>query len=266
MTKHVRFSLNRDAGSTVSDADPLVRYGVLEDGRIHETAPLSAGRNGAWHEFSAVRLLPPTWPTKIVCVGRNYADHAKELGNEPPEEPIIFLKPNSCLAAHGDPIVYPRLTELLSYEGELALVIGRRGRNVPRARALDMVFGYTVINDVTARDLQRKDTQWTRAKGFDAFGPVGPWIVPRAEVDLDQVHVRTRVDGILKQNGSLMDLLFGLDVIIAYITEFMTLEPGDLIATGTPPGVGAMEPGSVVEVEVTGVGKLENRVIREEAL
>ena len=264
MTKHVRFSLARDARATVPDSDPSVHYGVLEDGRVYETAPLSAKRNGASHEMPAVRLLPPTWPTQIVCVGRNYADHARELGNEPPPEPILFFKPNSCLAAHGDPIVYPRLSELLSYEGELAMVVGRRGRNVPRERALDIVFGYTAMNDVTARDLQRKDNQWTRAKGFDTFGPVGPWIVPQAEVDLSQLRVQTRVDGVLKQNGSLMDLLFGLDVIIAYITEFMTLEPGDLIATGTPPGVGALEPGSVVEVEVTGVGRLENRVIGKE--
>jgi 2-keto-4-pentenoate hydratase/2-oxohepta-3-ene-1,7-dioic acid hydratase in catechol pathway len=210
------------------------------------------------------RLLPPCIPSKIVCVGRNYAEHAKELGNEVPAEPTIFLKPPSSLIASGDVIIYPRLSQRLDYEGELGVVIGRRARNVKSSEAAAYILGYTCVNDVTARDLQRKDGQWTRGKGFDTFCPVGPCIIPRDEVDLAGLRVRTFVDGEKKQDASITEMMFSVDDIIAYVSGFMTLEPGDLIATGTPSGVGPLQPGSQVRIEIDGVGVLENTVASED--
>jgi 2-keto-4-pentenoate hydratase/2-oxohepta-3-ene-1,7-dioic acid hydratase in catechol pathway len=201
-------------------------------------------------------------PSKIVCVGRNYVEHAKELGNEVPKEPLIFLKPPSSLIADGESIVYPSLSENLHFEGELGLIIGKKARHVKAADAFDYILGYTIVNDVTARDLQRKDGQWTRGKGFDTFCPVGPRVVPREELDLSKVRVRTLLNGVVKQDAPVTDLIFPVDVIIEYVTEFMTLEPGDLIATGTPPGVGPMQPGDTVQVEIEGIGILQNPVIR----
>jgi 2-keto-4-pentenoate hydratase/2-oxohepta-3-ene-1,7-dioic acid hydratase in catechol pathway len=196
-------------------------------------------------------------------VGRNYAEHAKEMGVDVPAEPTIFLKPLSSLIASGDSIVYPRLTERLDYEGEIGVVIGRRARIVKSADAAAYILGYTPVNDVTARDLQRKDGQWTRGKGFDTFCPVGPYIVPRDEVNLATLRVRTLVDGELKQDAGIQEMIFSVNDIIAYISAFMTLEPGDLIATGTPSGVGPLQPGSRVRVEIEGVGVLENPVVSE---
>jgi 2-keto-4-pentenoate hydratase/2-oxohepta-3-ene-1,7-dioic acid hydratase in catechol pathway len=248
MTKHVRYTLNPESGPTTPDTNLSVRYGVFG-----VDVPEGA------------RLLPPCWPSKIVCVGRNYAEHAKELGNEVPKEPLIFLKPPSSLAAHGDAIEYPALSQRVDFEGELGMVIGKRARRVKAAVAQDYILGYTCVNDVTARDLQKKDGQWTRGKGFDTFCAVGPWLVLRDEVDFPSLRVITRVDGEVKQDGSVQDMIFPVADIIEYVTQFMTLEPGDLIATGTPPGVGPMMPGSTVEVEVTGIGKLQNSVVRGES-
>lgn len=263
MTRHVRFSLNHSLESTAPDSSPEVKYGVLDGDTVCETrGPWSAEHAGAAHPLGRVRLLPPCWPSKIVCVGRNYGAHASELGNEAPAEPLIFLKPPSSLIAHGDPVVYPRISQRVDYEGELGVVIGRRARRVRRDTALEYVFGYTCVNDVTARDLQNKDGQWTRAKGFDTFCAAGPWIVPRAEVRLDQVAVRTFLDNEKKQEGSARDMIFDVARILEFITECMTLEPGDLIATGTPAGVGPVQPGSTVRVVVEGVGALENTVSR----
>jgi 2-keto-4-pentenoate hydratase/2-oxohepta-3-ene-1,7-dioic acid hydratase in catechol pathway len=215
------------------------------------------------HSPDGARLLPPCVPSKIVCVGRNYAEHAKELGNEVPAEPTIFLKPPSSLIASGDAIVYPRLSQRLDFEGELGVVIGQRARNVKSSDAAGYILGYTCVNDVTARDLQRKDGQWTRGKGFDTFCPVGPCIVPRDAVDLESLRVRTFVDGEKKQDASITEMIFSVSDIIAYITGFMTLEPGDLIATGTPSGVGPLQPGSLVRIEIEGIGVLENTVVAE---
>jgi 2-keto-4-pentenoate hydratase/2-oxohepta-3-ene-1,7-dioic acid hydratase in catechol pathway len=201
-------------------------------------------------------------PSKIVCVGRNYVEHAKELGNEVPKEPLIFLKPPSSLIANADPIVYPAITENLHFEGELGVIIGKRAKHVKAADAFDYILGYTCVNDVTARDLQRKDGQWTRGKGCDTFCPVGPRMTPKSELDLSKVRVRTLLNGIVKQDAPLTDLIFPVDVIIEYVTQFMTLEPGDLIATGTPSGVGPMQPGDTVQVEIEGIGILQNPVIR----
>lgn len=243
--KIARYSLNPSIPPWATDAHPDVRQGEFDQ--------LPAG----------ARLLPPCAPTKIVCVGRNYAEHAKEMGVEVPAEPTIFLKPPSSLIASGDAIVYPRLTQRLDFEGELGVVIGRRARNVKGADAAACILGYTPVNDVTARDLQRKDGQWTRGKGFDTFCPVGPFIVPREEVNLSGMHVRTFVDGEKKQDAAFSEMIFSVNDIIAYISAFMTLEPGDLIATGTPSGVGPLQPGSRVRVEIEGVGALENTVVLE---
>lgn len=241
--KRYRYSLNSNIEVTATDANPEVRYG--------EQLPAGA------------RLLPPCSPSKIVCVGRNYPEHARELGNEPPKEPLIFLKPPSSLIASGDAIVYPPISERVDFEGELGVVVGRRARRVPTAQAYDYVLGYTCLNDVTARDLQRKDGQWTRGKGFDSFCAVGPCMVPKEEFDLRTAMLRTFVDDEKRQEAPLTEMMFGVDVIIAFVSEFMTLEPGDLIATGTPPGVGPLQPGSRVRVEISGLGILENTVIKQ---
>jgi len=241
----IRYSLNPNTPPTATDSDPDVRRGSL--------GSLPAG----------ARLLPPCAPSKIVCVGRNYAEHAKELGNEVPQEPLLFLKPPSSLIASGDAIVYPKLSQRVDFEGELGVVIGKRARNVKAADAGNFILGYTIVNDVTARDLQRKDGQFTRGKGFDTFCAVGPCMVPKEEADFAAFRIRTLVDGAVKQDGLVTEMLFSVDAIIAYITAVMTLEPGDLIATGTPPGVGPIEPGSKVRVEIAGIGVLENAVVAE---
>jgi 2-keto-4-pentenoate hydratase/2-oxohepta-3-ene-1,7-dioic acid hydratase in catechol pathway len=244
--KIIRYSLNLNIFPWATDADPDVLHG--------DWAELPPG----------ARLLPPCSPTKIVCVGRNYAEHAKEMGFDPLAEPTIFLKPPSSLIAAGDKIVYPKLTKRLDYEGELGVVMGRRARKVKSADADAYILGYTLVNDVTARDLQKKDGQWTRGKGFDTFCPVGPYIVPRGEVKLDHLRVRTLVDGEVKQDAALADMVFNVNDIIAHVSAFMTLEPGDLIATGTPAGVGPLQPGSKVRVEIEGIGALENSVVSED--
>lgn len=241
--KRIRYSLNLALLPTTPDTAE-VRYGDLAE-----------------IDLGAVRLLPPCAPTKIVCVGRNYPEHARELGNEVPAEPLIFLKPPSSLIASGDSIVYPALSERVDYEGELGVIIGKRGRHIRREDAMDHVLGYTCVNDVTARDLQRKDGQWTRGKGFDTFCAVGPCMVAKEDLRLEDLRVISRLDGEVKQDGRPGDMLFPVDVIIAYVSEFMTLEAGDLIATGTPPGVGPMQPGSSIHVEIEGIGVLENRVV-----
>jgi 2-keto-4-pentenoate hydratase/2-oxohepta-3-ene-1,7-dioic acid hydratase in catechol pathway len=240
----VRYSLNPHTPPTATDADPEVRRGSASE------MPEGA------------RLLPPCSPSKIVCVGRNYAEHARELGNEAPKEPLIFLKPPSSLIASGDAIVYPRLSTRVDFEGELGVIIGRRARHVASADAARYILGYTCVNDVTARDLQKQDGQWTRGKGFDTFCAVGPCLVPAEEVDLPALRVRTFLDGELKQDSSIGAMLFSVNDIIAFVTEFMTLEPGDLIATGTPPGVGPLHPGSTVRIDIEGIGVLENAVVR----
>jgi 2-keto-4-pentenoate hydratase/2-oxohepta-3-ene-1,7-dioic acid hydratase in catechol pathway len=243
--KIIRYSLNAKTLPTATDADPDVRRGDLS------TLPAGA------------RLLPPCAPSKIVCVGRNYAEHAKELDHAVPTEPLIFLKPPSSLVGSGDAIILPRASERVDYEGELGVVIGKRARYVKRADAPAYILGYTCVNDVSARDFQRKDSQWTRGKGFDTFCAVGPCIIPREEVDAIKLRVRTFLNGEKKQDAPVTDMLFDVNVIIEFVTAFMTLEPGDLIATGTPSGVGPLHPGSNIRIDIEGVGALENTVVAE---
>jgi 2-keto-4-pentenoate hydratase/2-oxohepta-3-ene-1,7-dioic acid hydratase in catechol pathway len=209
------------------------------------------------------QLLVPVQPSKIVCVGRNYRAHALELGHEVPQEPLIFLKPNSSLLASGQTILRPRISERTDYEGELAVIIGRRCHKLTADEDVrSYILGYTVVNDFTARDLQNKDGQWTRAKGFDTFCPVGPII----STELDPwagVELETRVNGDVRQHGNTKNFIFSLDVIMRYITEVMTLLPGDIVATGTPEGVGPVVAGDMIEINIDGVGVLRNPVADE---
>ena len=199
-------------------------------------------------------------PSKIVCVGRNYAKHAAELGNDVPAEPLIFFKPPSSLIGEGDDIVMPAASERVDFEGEIGVIIGTKARNVSREDAWDYVESVVPVNDVTARDLQAMDDQWARAKGFDTFCPVGT-PVPLSEVDRDALAVTTRVNGEVRQHGVVADMAFDVPAIIEYVTAIMTLEPGDLIATGTPDGIGPLAPGDEVEIEVAGVGSVRNPVV-----
>ncbi len=209
-----------------------------------------------------VTLLAPVTPTKILCVGRNYPAHAAEHGAEVPPEPLLFFKPPSAIIGPDAPIVLPPQSQQVEYEAELAVVIGRRCRNVRPEEAWAYVLGVTCANDVTARDLQRRDGQWTRAKGFDTFCPVGPWLVVGvAEAEMADRTVICRVNGQIRQYGRTSEMVFSPADLIAYAASVMTLEPGDLILTGTPAGVGPLRPGDIVEVEVEGVGVLRNPVI-----
>jgi 2-keto-4-pentenoate hydratase/2-oxohepta-3-ene-1,7-dioic acid hydratase in catechol pathway len=211
--------------------------------------------------LTEARLLPPVNPSKIVCVGRNYREHAKELGNEVPAEILIFLKPPSSLLAPEGKIILPKLSKRVDYEGELAVVIGQKCRNVTENEALSFVRGYTCANDVTARDLQKSDGQWTRGKGFDTFCPVGP--VVSDEVTPEALSLETRVNGEVRQKGNTRDFIFPLREVIRYISSVMTLFPGDLILTGTPAGVGPLKEEDRVEVNIAGLGTLTNFVVAE---
>jgi 2-keto-4-pentenoate hydratase/2-oxohepta-3-ene-1,7-dioic acid hydratase in catechol pathway len=244
--KICRFSINGESFN-----------GVLEDDRV--TIFENNRRRDESYPLSDVKLLAPVNPSKIVCVGRNYAEHAAELGNVVPTEPLLFLKAPSAVINNGDQIVLPKYSKQVEHEGELAIVIGRRCRSLfDDEDPLDHVLGYTCLNDVTARDLQRKDGQFTRSKSFDTFCPVGPFI--ETDVDIKPGGVTTRVNGEVRQNGKFSQMVFPVDFLIRYISNMMTLLPGDVIATGTPSGVGKLESGDVCEVEIDGIGVLKNSV------
>lgn len=212
----------------------------------------------AWYNAAVPPLPLAVRPSKIVAVGQNYRAHAAEMGKPLPDEPLIFMKPPSALIAPGEAIERPSGYERVDFEGELAVVIGRRASRVSRDAALEYVGGYTCLNDVTVRDLQKKDGQWTRAKGFDTFCPVGPRVVPG--LDPSRLAIETRVNGAVRQQSNTADLIFDVPTLIAFISRVMTLEEGDLISTGTPSGVGNLVPGDVVEVEIEGIGVLKNPV------
>jgi 2-keto-4-pentenoate hydratase/2-oxohepta-3-ene-1,7-dioic acid hydratase in catechol pathway len=213
--------------------------------------------------LTAAELLPVVTPSKIVCVGRNYRDHVKELGHEMPAEPLLFLKPPSALLQAGGVVRMPAASERVDYEGELALVIGRRAHHLKEEEWRGAVRGFTLANDVTARDLQEKDGQWTRAKGFDTFCPVGPVVSDELDVEAG-VTIETRVNGELRQHGSTLDFIFPIPRLLAHITAAMTLEPGDLVLTGTPAGVGTLKAGDCVEISIAGLGVLRNTFKPEE--
>ena len=250
----VELVMGKEVITRVLASAPEQAGGELEDLPSKRMSPLA---------LADAALLPPVRPSKIVCVGRNYREHAAELGNEVPTEPLIFLKPPSSLLAPGGSIRRPRISERTDYEGELGVVISKSCHKVPPEEDVrSYILGYTCVNDFTARDLQNKDDQWTRAKGFDTFCPVGPLVTN--EIDpWAGVGVETRVNGGIRQQGNTRDFIFGLDVLVRFISQVMTLFPGDLIATGTPKGVGPVVAGDVIEVSVEGVGTLKNVVVDE---
>jgi len=244
--------------------DEAPKYGwLLEDkvGQIEGDPFGKYRRRDAKIALTDVKLLAPCVPGKIVCVGRNYVEHAKELGSDVPKIPLIFLKPPSAVISPGDTIILPPQSKQVEHEAELVVVVGRRGRNVTAEEAKKHIFGYTVGNDITARDLQKSDGQWTRAKGFDTFCPFGPWI--DTEFNIADALITCKVNGQPRQMASTRDMVFSVPTVIAYISSVMTLEPGDLIFTGTPAGVGALEDGSEVVVEIEGLGVLRNPVKAE---
>lgn len=245
-----------------SEPSGASRYGVIRESEVFEIVdpfPLQKESGRSW-PLAEVQLLAPSAPSKIVCVGRNYAEHAAELGNDPPKEPLIFLKPPSAIIAPEEAIVLTPHSERVDYEGELAVVIRKTCRNLkPSDEVQPYILGYTCLNDVTARDLQKKDVQFTRAKSFDTFCPFGPWV--ETDLDLDAARVETFVNGRRRQSASVTEMVFTVDVIIRWISQVMTLLPGDVIATGTPSGVGPLAAGDVVEVSVSGIGALRNPVV-----
>jgi 2-keto-4-pentenoate hydratase/2-oxohepta-3-ene-1,7-dioic acid hydratase in catechol pathway len=239
-----RWVLSEDAGLCWLHGDPFGEW----------------ARAGEVSCLAGIRFLPPCAPTKIIAVGLNYRTHAEEVGSELPTEPIIFLKPPSSVVGHRESIVYPaHLSRRVDYEGELALVIGARARRISPEEAPDYVLGYTCANDVTARDLQTRDQQWTRAKGFDTFCPLGPVI--STDLDPTRLSIRTRVNGELRQQAPTSDMIFPTDVLVSYVSQVMTLEPGDVVLTGTPSGIGELHAGDTVEVEIEGIGTLTNVVV-----
>jgi 2-keto-4-pentenoate hydratase/2-oxohepta-3-ene-1,7-dioic acid hydratase in catechol pathway len=255
----VRFSPQPDAGL---GSDPL--FGVLEDDNsitVITGDPIYQGiqKTAAKLQLTQVRLLAPVIPrSKIVAIGKNYADHAAEMGGVVPDEPIIFIKPNTTVIGPGDTIVWPAMAPSIDYEAELAIVIGRICKDVPKEKISDVIFGYTLANDVTCRELQKKDGQWARAKGFDTFCPLGPWI----ETDFvpGNQRITTTVNGEVKQDGKLSDMIFKVADIVNFVSSVMTLLPGDVIITGTPAGIGPMPEKSTVAVSIEGLGQLTNKV------
>jgi len=255
----VRFTPQPDAGL---GSDPL--FGILEDDdqiTIISGDPIYHGiqKTAAKIELTKVRLLAPVIPrSKIVCVGKNYADHAAEMGSEVPAEPIIFLKPNTSVIGPGDTIVWPAMAPTIDYEAELAIVIGRVCKEVPRERVKDVIFGYTMANDITTRELQKRDGQWTRAKSFDTFCPLGPWI--ETEFVPGTQRISLTVNGEVKQDAPISQMIFGIEDIVHFVTQVMTLLPGDVIITGTPAGIGPLPEKSTVTVSIEGLGELTNKV------
>ncbi|WP_285725155.1 fumarylacetoacetate hydrolase family protein [Psychromicrobium xiongbiense] len=249
----------------VTDGDPL--YGVVDQAQesveVIKGDPFFNGIEGTGqrHALEDVRLLAPIIPrSKIVGIGRNYADHARELGNEVPTSPLMFLKPNTSVIGPGDPISLPEFSEEVSYEAELCVVIGRICKDVPEERVPEVVFGYTCGNDLTARDAQRTDGQWARAKGFDGSAPLGPWI--ETELDVDDLSVQGRLNGTVVQDGRTSDMIFGVRTLVSYVSQAFTLLPGDVIMTGTPAGVGLVQEGDRFEVQIEGIGTLSNPIVR----
>jgi 2-keto-4-pentenoate hydratase/2-oxohepta-3-ene-1,7-dioic acid hydratase in catechol pathway len=244
-----------------------VRYGVTEhdtmtelEGDIFSQYTLTDKR----HKLDALTLLAPCTPSKIVAVGLNYRSHAEELGMALPDEPLLFLKPSTSVIGPGEDIHYPPMSTHVDYEAELAVVIGKKAKNIKESEAEDYIFGYTCMNDVTARDLQKKDVQFTRSKSFDTFTPIGPCI--ETDLDPDRVQVASYLNGELRQHGHTRDLVFPVARLVSFISQVMTLLPGDMIATGTPVGVGPMAVGDTVEVVVDGIGTLRNRIVGQQAV
>jgi 2-keto-4-pentenoate hydratase/2-oxohepta-3-ene-1,7-dioic acid hydratase in catechol pathway len=255
----------RIARFTISDQ---IAYGVV-DGDAEDVASLTVNaidghpfapfeRTSARFALRDVRLLPPVLPNKLIGIGKNYADHAREMGGEAPSTPVMFLKPSTTVIGPGESVVLPPQSQQVEFEGEIAVVIGRLAKDVPPDRVADVVLGYSCANDVTARDLQASDGQWTRAKGFDTFCPLGPWIA--TDVDTDALAVQTEVNGEVRQSSPASAMVHSVTDLVVFASSVMTLIPGDVILTGTPAGVGPLADGDRVSVTVTGVGRLDNTV------
>ena len=249
------------AAAGIPDPDGLVVAELL--GHPFGIGDESIRLTGSRYPLADVRLLAPVLPSKVIAIGKNYADHVREMGGEPPPEPVLFLKPSTAVIGPRDSIVYPaELSERVDFEGELAVVIGRLCRQVPAARVPEVIFGYTCANDVTARDLQARDGQWARAKGFDTFCPLGPWI--QTDVDPADLELTTVVNGEIRQNARTSQLMHDVTALITYVSAVMTLLPGDVLLTGTPAGVGPLKEGDEVSVTVENVGTLTNGVINRD--
>lgn len=256
--RYVRIKTDRDQ----------IYYGLLQANRnvlIYDAPPWLGGQaTDLEQELDTYELLAPCVPSKIVAVGKNYLKHAKEMGTPVPQEPLLFLKPPTTIVADGQDICYPPQSQRVDYEGELALIIGDRASHLTPEQAAKSIWGYTIANDVTARDLQKKDGQWTRAKGFDTFCPLGPWIVRELSVEA-KIQTFLNNNKTPQQSASIEDMVFTPDVLVAYISQVMTLTPGDIILTGTPEGVGAMQPGDSVRIEIEGIGCISNQVTTRKA-
>ena len=256
--KLVRFKKDgqEKTGAIINGGMVEIEHSLLEASLSH---PDHLERND-FYLLNEVKILPPVQPSKIVCVGLNYRDHAEELNMALPDEPILFLKPSTTVIGNEDSIIYPAQSHQVDYEAELAVVIGREAHFVSEDDVSDYVAGYTVLNDVTARDLQQKDGQWTRAKSFNTFCPIGPWM--ETELDPSNQKISMKVNSEVKQDSNTKNMIFTPEELISFISEIMTLQPGDVIATGTPPGVGPLQVGDVAEVNVEGIGTLKNRVTK----
>ena len=243
---------------------PTTKWGVIEEGNVRE---IDGNPYGPFHLMSKikkaeeVRLLAPCLPSKIVAIGLNYRDHAEEVKLEIPKEPILFIKPSTSVIGPGEAIVFPKMSRRVDYEGELAIVIKKQAKSVQEDRAGDYILGYTCLNDVTARDLQPKDGQWTLSKGFDTFSPIGPWIV--TDLDPSQLEISTFLNGERRQHSNTKNLIFGCKTLVSYISHAMTLLPGDVIATGTSSGIGKMAIGDKVDVVIERIGTLSNTIVAE---
>jgi 2-keto-4-pentenoate hydratase/2-oxohepta-3-ene-1,7-dioic acid hydratase in catechol pathway len=235
-----------------------VFFGVWDGGEIVREIRDGKEISDEEQKLSELKILPPCQPSKIVAVGLNYRDHAEEMKLPIPKEPILFIKPSTSIIAHGEDIIYPSMSKRVDYEAELGVVIKKRARNITEGEAKDYILGYTCFNDVTARDLQKRDGQYTRSKGFDTFAPLGPCI--ETNVEPDRLAVEAYLNGDRKQSGSTRDLIFSVFYLVSFISQVMTLLPGDVIATGTPSGVGPMNTDDLVEIRIEGIGHLRNRV------
>ena len=247
----VRAKYQDEVFYAISEKDAVERLnGAPYDGIV---------RDGRKYSVENVQLLAPAEPTKIVCVGKNYKAHADEMKEGQPEEPLLFLKPNTCIVGNGDDVVYPAQSKRVDYEAELGVVIGKKAHEVELGHAAEYIFGYICLNDVTARDIQKGDGQWTRGKGFDTFCPIGPWI--ETELDAGNTRIRSILNGEVRQDSTTAMMTHSIDKLICYMSACMTLLPGDIIATGTPEGIGPMQRGDVIEVEIEGIGTLKNRIV-----
>ena len=242
-------------------------YGIIEGSKIQQlaTAPFNGIKPlDITYKLADVRLLAPCQPSKIAAIGINYKSHATEFQHDLPDSPLMFLKPATAVIGPEDNIIYPALSRQVDFEGELGIVISKKAHLIDAAEALKYVLGYTCFNDVTARDLQKKDGQWTRAKSFDTFAAIGPWI--ETELDTSALKLETRLNGAVKQSGNTQDLIFPVAELVSAVSQVMTLLPGDVIASGTPAGVGPMQPGDTVEVQIQGIGTLVNHIARDAAI